>query len=417
MGIFGNLRIRRFMLIFPDATKGIVFMQEFKEQFEKELAQAKAYVDNPDLLKKEIAAKVKPQNELLAAPSPDEFSFRMMRYRGYVRFPERLKNKIKAEKSGFTKERDFLPMILDVEPTSRCNFRCIMCQLTDWKHGKRADDLGYDDFVRLIDSQYGLVEVKLQGMGEPLLNKDFFKMAEYLSRKDIWVRTTVNGSLLHLNDNYKKLVDVGIGELTTSFDGATKEVFEKIRKNSDFDVVVKNLTDLNAYADSKGILLSRMWVLIQHYNVSQVFDFVDLAEKMRFKRMTFSIGMSDFGQEKWRDTNKSFEVDSFLSEEEIIKLKKYAEDKGIDVTFWDLAEKYSSASFETMCKWPFTRAYVSSDLRIVPCCMIGNPDVAELGDARAFTEEWNSPRFQGFREAHLKGAIPGFCKNCYIDKA
>jgi hypothetical protein len=30
---------------------------------------------------------------------------------------------------------------------------------------------------------------------------------------------------------------------------------------------------------------------------------------------------------------------------------------------------------------PFERAYISSDQRVVPCCFIGNPDVAEIGTA------------------------------------
>ena len=29
----------------------------------------------------------------------------------------------------------------------------------------------FDDFRRLIDEQYGLVEIKLQGIGEPLMQR------------------------------------------------------------------------------------------------------------------------------------------------------------------------------------------------------------------------------------------------------
>jgi len=52
------------------------------------------------------------------------------------------------------------------------------------------------------------------------------------------VRPT-NASLLHLRDNYKKLVDTGVNEIQISIDGATKDVFEGIRVGSVFESVEK----------------------------------------------------------------------------------------------------------------------------------------------------------------------------------
>ena len=40
-----------------------------------------------------------------------------------------------------------------------------------------------------------------------------------------------------------------------------------------------------------------------------------------------------------------------------------------------------SASPETSCHWPIRHGYVLSDARFVPCCVISNPEVMELGDA------------------------------------
>ena len=38
---------------------------------------------------------------------------------------------------------DYLPIKLDIENVSRCNFRCTMCQVSAWTKGKRADDLPF----------------------------------------------------------------------------------------------------------------------------------------------------------------------------------------------------------------------------------------------------------------------------------
>ena len=74
-------------------------------------------------------------------------------------------------------------------------------------------------------------------------------MVKYLVEQNLWVRTNANGSLLHIRDNYKKVIDAGIGEIQCSFDGATKEVFESIRKKSNYNKVVENLTKLNSYCE------------------------------------------------------------------------------------------------------------------------------------------------------------------------
>jgi len=119
---------------------------------------------------------------------------------------------------------DYLPIKLDIENVSRCNFRCTMCAVAGWKKGKRADDMSLECFKRLIDEQYGLVEVKLNGLGEALMQgDDYFEMIKYARARRIWVRMTTNASLLGVNENYKKLADSGVNEIDISIDGADAE--------------------------------------------------------------------------------------------------------------------------------------------------------------------------------------------------
>jgi hypothetical protein len=54
---------------------------------------------------------------------------------------------------------DYLPVKLNIENVSRCNFRCTMCAVSHWHKGRRAADLSLDAFRRLSDEQIGLVEI------------------------------------------------------------------------------------------------------------------------------------------------------------------------------------------------------------------------------------------------------------------
>jgi pyrroloquinoline quinone biosynthesis protein E len=312
---------------------------------------------------------------------------------------------------------DYIPVRLDIENVSRCNFRCSMCQVSGWgPKYQRAGDMTLDQFRNLIDEQYGLVEIKLHGMGEPLLGGEvFLDMVRYARSKGIWVRTSTNGSLLHFKDNYRKLVDAGINEVQISFDGATKGTFEGIRQGSKFELEVRNCKLINDYCNKAGLLVTRMWVLLQRANTHEFHDFVEIAAQMGFRRLTYSLNLHGWGQEKWLAENEGKAAEGSVS----LEMARAAVDRGrqlgLEATFWNITSKYSTDKVENLCPWPFQWAYVSSDMRIVPCPMIANPDVVELGDARQFTKEWNGANYKEFRLAHLQGRIPVHCKICYMN--
>ena len=349
---------------------------------------------------------------ILGQPKPDPFAYWTTLYRGFVRYPARLENYVLAINNQREAQCYHQPILIDVELTSRCNFRCTMCQVSEWPNGRRAPDLPFDEFRSLIDANLTLTEVKLQGMGEPLLHRDFFNMIDYMFAKDIWIRTTLNGSLLHARDNYRRLVDSGIGEVQISLDGATKDIYESIRRRANFDLVTRNIALLNNYADRRQRSIARMWVTVQRRNRHQILELADLAVQLGFRRLTYSMNLGGWGQNSWEKTNRDATADA-LTEAEQDRLAEIKLRDGLDITIWGVSKKYSTQSPNALCPAPFLRSYVSSDMRLVPCGGIGNPQVCDLGPAAALPEQWNSKKYQGFRKAHLTGNIPKYCQACY----
>ncbi len=302
------------------------------------------------------------------------------------------------------REWPYLPVKLDVENVSRCNFACTMCAVSKWEKGKRANDMSLECFKRLIDEQYGLVEIKLNGIGEPLMQgDDYFEMIKYARSKRIWVRMTTNGSLLHLRDNAQKLVDSGVNEIDISIDGADKMTFEGIRIQGDFNKVTENCKLLNGLTSH-----TKMWTLVQKGNRHKLDEHVRLAKDLGFKNLVFSLQLHGWGDDELEVRNKSREVK--LSHDYLMSLVQLGKKEGVKVAFWDVSSKFDD---KNKCPWPFSRAVVTSDLRTVPCCMIGDPDKFELGKGMTFMKAWNSDEYQDFRAAHLSGQIPSVCKGCY----
>lgn len=310
-------------------------------------------------------------------------------------------------------EVGYLPVKLDIENVSRCNFACRMCAVSKWHKGQRARDMTLDEFKALIDEQYGLVEIKLNGLGEAMLQGDtWFEMIRYARARRIWVRVTTNGSLLHLRGNIDKLIDSDANEIDISVDGVDAPTFEGIRIQGDFDRVTRNVMLLNDAFDRRSMLpRTKMWTLVQRRNAHNLMEHVRYAASFGFRHLVFSTQLHGWGDEELAQENAATMVS--LSEPECWDLVKAGEDLNLRVAFWDVADKFTLAN---LCPWPFERAVVTSDSRTVPCCMIGDPDAFEIGHGKSFVENWLGEEYARFRAAHLVGRIPAVCKGCYKEE-
>jgi hypothetical protein len=151
-----------------------------------------------------------------------------------------------------------------------------------------------------------------------------------------------------------------------------------------------------------------MWTLVQSKNWRSIHKHVALARDLGFKHLIFSTQLHGWGNAEMERANKEKEVSMHpLTAEGLMLL---GEEYGVRVAFWDVAAKFDA---EHRCPWPFSRAVVTSDLRNVPCCMIGDPDAFELGRGQSLLKVWNSEDYRAFRAAHIAGEIPNVCKACY----
>lgn len=310
-----------------------------------------------------------------------------------------------------TAQVDYLPIKLDVENVSRCNFACTMCAVSKWPKRQRAADMSLESFKRLIDEQYGLVEIKLNGLGEASMQgDDWFAMIAYARERRIWVRVTTNASLLHIKNNCRKLIQSGVNEIDISIDGADRETFEAIRIGGNFDQVIANCAQLNTSLAESKRPSAKMWTLVQRRNCDNLAQHVWLAAELGFKHLVFSVQLHGWGDEDLAKRNAAEEVG--IGEEEARLLVRLGERKSVRVAFWDVSDKFENADGKR-CPWPFERSVVTSDMRTVPCCMIGDPDKFEIGKGKQFSENWRGEEYADFRRAHLTGAIPDVCRACY----
>lgn len=110
--------------------------------------------------------------------------------------------------------------------------------------------------------------------GDPLLNPDFWKLAEYLREKEL--KFHIMGNPFHLTQEVcNRLHDCGCTSLQVSIDGL-RETHDYIRKPGSFDATWECLPRLH-----KAGIESAIMVTVSHINIKEVPDIIDLAVQHR----------------------------------------------------------------------------------------------------------------------------------------
>jgi radical SAM protein with 4Fe4S-binding SPASM domain len=121
---------------------------------------------------------------------------------------------------------DGFPFIIGWELTLACNLRCRHCGSS--AENSRDDELTLDEAISICDQFPELLvqEVNFTG-GEPLLRKDWMKLATHLRKLSIKTKVLTNGLVIDANV-IDQMIKVGIAGIGISLDGL-KSTHEYIR--------------------------------------------------------------------------------------------------------------------------------------------------------------------------------------------
>src|SRR5918996_4566795 len=73
------------------------------------------------------------------------------------------------------------PQSIQIECTTRCNLKCTFCELSYWT--EKPADLKFDNIQKMVDHLPKLKRIDLTGIGESLMNREFFQIVELLKAR------------------------------------------------------------------------------------------------------------------------------------------------------------------------------------------------------------------------------------------
>lgn len=147
----------------------------------------------------------------------------------------------------------FYPDRLYLELTNHCNFECIMCPNGK---GLMKRERGFMDFglaKKIIDEMCPHVDtVVLHIWGESLLHPNVFDIIKHCKKYNVKTEMSTNTSLL--NENIiDKILESGLDIIYLCVDGITRDTYQKVRKNGDYEKAVKNVEDFVNIKNKKGV--------------------------------------------------------------------------------------------------------------------------------------------------------------------
>lgn len=269
------------------------------------------------------------------------------------------------------------PLFIDIEVTSVCNLKCPFCATTFKGREINRGFISFDTIKKIIDegAENNLYGVKFNIRGEPLLHRQIHEFVRYAKQKgciDVYFNTN---AMLLTEDVSNKLIDAGLDRISISFEGYTKDIYEKHRVGANYETVLSHIEKMQSLKKRLGV--SHPKVRIQTVLLP---DIVPIFEN--YKRF-------------WSE--RADEV-AFLDYKEM-KIKR----RGV---------QYSWA-----CPQIWQRMAVWWDGAILPC----NHDDAgliTLGNLKEITikDAWHSEKLNKIRNVHKRGEahnIPA-CDGCYL---
>ncbi len=176
--------------------------------------------------------------------------------------------------------------LLQVESSLACNLRCVMCP---WKEiSRQAPNRGLlspETWQAIRPHLLQVHSIDFTGGGEPLLQPLLPEWVAEAKAAGCETGILTNGLLLK-GERVKKLLAAGLNWLCVSMDGATADLYEKIRVGSNFDQVCHNLARISDMRVGQVPKTMINFVLMD-INVHQVEEIVRLAAALGVDQVNF----------------------------------------------------------------------------------------------------------------------------------
>lgn len=312
------------------------------------------------------------------------------------------------------KNFNVIPVIRNIEITNLCNLKCVMCPRcgeisSKTMYPSKKGCMKYEWFKKILDQFDNITRLTING-GEPLLNKDVKQMMEYCRKKNIKLQVITNGLLM--DEEMINCMVKNVTYLQISIDGATKEIYEKIRVNGKYDKLIRNIENLIEKIKD----VDKPSLIQQNINLNFVCMEQNYKEMDKIIDLASQVGIDNVHMLKY---SKNFHIEDkeMLEQYEIINNKDYlkkvnytkvkANKCGINLMF----NENNNFTYDK-CEW-IDGLWLTWNGYITPCCVIDRPEYINFGNLlnSNIKDLYMSSKWKNFRHRLYSNDPINWCKD------
>ncbi|PLX76426.1 MAG: hypothetical protein C0614_10185, partial [Desulfuromonas sp.] len=314
------------------------------------------------------------------------------------------------------------PAHLQVEVTTHCNLKCVMCSHASLI--KTPQHMTLAAFQQIC-SRVRPCKIALSGIGEPLLNPEFLDMVRYARKQNIATFTTTNLTLIS-RDKATELVASGLQLIKGSIDSLDPETYRVIRGQDAHCKVVDGLNNLLEARRQAGTRhpYIRLQFVMQQANFPEIPEVVDFCAEGGVDAIYFQPldpvfdqpdceqRLADLPRHQFHATLQQASEKASASNV-VTNLPSLLRDFG---TVWRKYQVTDQAYRETgSCMMPWTSLYIAVDGGVRLCCAFASSPEMTLGNIFEddFESIWNGAAYQAYRRQFAKGQrVCTICQTC-----
>jgi short-subunit dehydrogenase/MoaA/NifB/PqqE/SkfB family radical SAM enzyme len=173
-----------------------------------------------------------------------------------------------------------------IESSISCNLDCIMCPWKDErKQSFKTGDMSEEIWEALRPYLPETASVDFTGGGEPLLQPNLVAWIREANAAGCRTGFLTNGLILN-REKSLQFIQSGIDWIGFSVDGATADVYERIRKGADFKTLCQNIATISDLRTGKKPLIIINYVMMPA-NICDLEKIVDLASDLGVNQINF----------------------------------------------------------------------------------------------------------------------------------
>lgn len=300
------------------------------------------------------------------------------------------------------------PRRIVLEITNSCNLKCVMCGRSATNFTITHFDL--KDFIKIEEALQYSEEVTLFGWGEPTIHPKFEEILEYLDQFPVRKYFVTNGTLLdRIKDAiFKYKVDI----IAISLDGACATTNNKIRRGSDFDKIINNISGIVAERNKRGVNYPYMNFVFTAMN-SNYTEIPDLV------KLTYQIGIEEAKYVYLTVFSKDMIHEVLWDKQNLIKnvfdnAVNLAHELEVKIKLPHLqGQDEAGDKLHKDCFVGWRDFFFGSD-GYVRSCQSTSRKLLHIDKYKSFMEMWNSTEMQEFRErVNDEKTMPYECSQCY----